>query len=150
MERKIGLSSRRARSNASSPHGYQSTGLCACWRRYGDDSFSSRFAGRAGSFMGRILPHSPLRPGTPPRRRRGGRRRGDNRSMTSIGDTFRRKTAEADDSLTPAERVQRALRLGDDDAEAFRRARGITRAAAEAELASRRRAGRLPSRVAGS
>jgi hypothetical protein len=70
--------------------------------------------------------------------------------MTSIGDTFRRKTAENDESLTPAERVLRAFRLGDDDAEAFRRARGITRAAAEAELASRKRAGRLPSRVAGS
>jgi hypothetical protein len=70
--------------------------------------------------------------------------------MTSIGDTFRRKTAEADESLTPAERVARAFRLGDDDAEAFRRARGITRAAAEAELAARKRAGRVPSRVAGS
>lgn len=70
--------------------------------------------------------------------------------MTSIGDTFRRKTAEDDASLTPAERVQRALRLGDDDAEAFRRARSLTRAAAEAELASRRRAGRLASRVAGT
>lgn len=70
--------------------------------------------------------------------------------MTSIGDEFRRRGTEADDLLTPAERVRRALRLGDDDAEAFRRARGITRSAAEAELASRRRAGRLPSRVAGS
>lgn len=70
--------------------------------------------------------------------------------MTSIGDAFRRKTAEDDASLTPAERVQRALRLGDDDAEAFRRARGITRAAAEAQLASGRRAGRLASRVAGT
>jgi len=70
--------------------------------------------------------------------------------MTSIGDAFRPKTAEDDALLTPAERVQRALRLGDDDAEAFRRARGTTRAAAEAELASRRRAGRIPSRVAGT
>ena len=70
--------------------------------------------------------------------------------MTSTGDAFRRKTAEDDASLTPAERVQRALRLGDDEAEASRRARGITRAAAEAELASRRRAGRIPSRVAGT
>jgi hypothetical protein len=70
--------------------------------------------------------------------------------MSSIGDSFRRKSAEADDLLTPGERVLRAFRLGDDDAEAFRRARGITRAAAEAELAAGRRAGRLPSRVAGS
>ena len=70
--------------------------------------------------------------------------------MSSIGDAFRRKSAEADELLTPAERVLRAFRLGDDDAEAFRRARGITRTAAEAELAAKRRAGRLPSRVAGS
>jgi hypothetical protein len=70
--------------------------------------------------------------------------------VSSIGDAFRRKGAEADDLLTPAERVARAFRLGDDDAEAYRRARGITRSAAEAELAARRRNGRLPSRVAGS
>ena len=70
--------------------------------------------------------------------------------VSSTGEAFRRKGVEADASLTPHERVVRALKLGDDDAEAFRRARGIPRAAAEAELASRRRAGRLPSRVAGS
>src|SRR5271157_1584302 len=35
MERKIGLSSSRARRRASSPHGNHSTGLSACWRRYG-------------------------------------------------------------------------------------------------------------------
>ena len=33
MERKIGRSSARARAKASSPHGSQSTGLKACWRR---------------------------------------------------------------------------------------------------------------------
>src|SRR5882724_10389000 len=31
----MGLSSVRERSRASGPHGYQSTGLCACWSRYG-------------------------------------------------------------------------------------------------------------------
>ena len=31
----MGLFSRRACANASSPHGYQSTGLFACWSRYG-------------------------------------------------------------------------------------------------------------------
>ncbi len=35
MDRKIGRSSVFARSSASGPHGYQSTGLCACWSRYG-------------------------------------------------------------------------------------------------------------------
>src|SRR6188508_776738 len=43
MERKIGRSSARARPSASSPHGYQSTGLFACWRRYGLVSPARRF-----------------------------------------------------------------------------------------------------------
>ena len=56
MERKIGLSSALALAKASSPHGYQSTGLWACWSKYGlfwwirrlvkgcDPSFSSFMA----------------------------------------------------------------------------------------------------------
>src|SRR3954470_18997795 len=43
MERKIGLFSVRAFSKASGPQGNQSTGLCACWRRYGLCSAASRF-----------------------------------------------------------------------------------------------------------
>src|SRR5690554_4784655 len=43
MERKIGLSCCRAAANASSPHAYQSTGLCACCSRYGLVSLMSRF-----------------------------------------------------------------------------------------------------------
>src|SRR5262245_9001197 len=39
----IGLFSSRAFANASSPHGYQSTGLSACCRRYGLVSFARRF-----------------------------------------------------------------------------------------------------------
>src|SRR5207253_79905 len=39
------LSSARARSNASSDHGYQSTGLSWCCRRYGLVSSASRFMG---------------------------------------------------------------------------------------------------------
>src|SRR5947207_2213852 len=35
MLRKIGRSSNVARASASGPHGNQSTGLFACWRRYG-------------------------------------------------------------------------------------------------------------------
>src|SRR5436305_30474 len=38
-----GLSSAAARSNASSPHGYQSTGLSWCCRKYGLVSSASRF-----------------------------------------------------------------------------------------------------------
>ncbi len=37
------MSSARARSNASSPQAYQSTGLFACWRRYGLVSCARRF-----------------------------------------------------------------------------------------------------------
>src|SRR5438034_658627 len=43
----MGRSSRRARAMASSPQGYQSTGLWACWRRYGLVSWASRLVKRA-------------------------------------------------------------------------------------------------------
>src|SRR5262245_16057397 len=47
-DRKTSLFSFLAFANASGPHGYQSTGLWACCRRYGLDSFASRFAGCFG------------------------------------------------------------------------------------------------------
>src|SRR5262245_34500241 len=50
MLRKIGLSSFLARARASAPHGYQSTGLFWCWRRYGDDSLARRFGCWTGGF----------------------------------------------------------------------------------------------------
>src|SRR5215210_3703552 len=40
----MGLSSSRALFNASSPQGYQSTGLSLCWSRYGLVSFASLLA----------------------------------------------------------------------------------------------------------
>src|SRR5437667_12763064 len=43
MERKIGLFCFFASSNASLPQGRQSTGLWACWRRYGLFSRLNRF-----------------------------------------------------------------------------------------------------------
>src|SRR6266699_1884899 len=43
MLKRIGLFSWRALAKASAPHGNQSTGLCACWRRYGDFSRARRF-----------------------------------------------------------------------------------------------------------
>src|SRR5438128_6902581 len=43
MESRTGLSSAAARDHASSPHGYQSTGLDALRRRYGLVSSASRF-----------------------------------------------------------------------------------------------------------
>src|ERR1041384_5749372 len=42
MLNRIGLCSTRAFVKASSPHGYQSTGLCACCKRYGLVSCCSR------------------------------------------------------------------------------------------------------------
>src|SRR5215211_9286499 len=44
MLTRIGLSSVRAFSSASDPHGNQSTGLSLCWSRYGLVSFARRFA----------------------------------------------------------------------------------------------------------
>src|SRR5947208_3240677 len=44
MLRKIGRFSARAFASASGPHGYQSTGLCACCRKYGLVSWIRRFA----------------------------------------------------------------------------------------------------------
>src|SRR6478735_9225148 len=44
MLRKIGRSCSLAAASASGPHGYQSTGLWACWRRYGLVSPARRLA----------------------------------------------------------------------------------------------------------
>ena len=38
----MGRSAARAAASASSPQGYQSTGLWACWRKYGLDSAARR------------------------------------------------------------------------------------------------------------
>ncbi len=46
-----------ASSNASGDQGHQSTGLSACWRRYGEVVCASRLA------MGPILAHPPPRRG---------------------------------------------------------------------------------------
>src|SRR5437870_2010879 len=46
MLRKTVRSSARASANASSPHGRQSTGLCACWSRYGELSSARRLVHR--------------------------------------------------------------------------------------------------------
>lgn len=62
--------------------------------------------------------------------------------MRSVADHFRRATAEQVRMLSPAERVDLALRLGDDDLETFRRASGLSRDAAFRELRRRRQIGR--------
>ena len=45
IDRKIGFSSAAAFAKASSPHGYQSTGLAACCSKYGLRSRLKRFIG---------------------------------------------------------------------------------------------------------
>src|SRR6185436_1381713 len=89
MERKIGLSSARARASASGPQGYQSTGLSLCWRRYGDDSSARRLATSGG--------YRRLRAG-------GGARRG-------LAGGAHREIAEA---LEPGDAHPPLLRLGRD------------------------------------
>ncbi len=42
MLKNTGTSRRRASANAASPHGHQSTGLSACWRKYGLGSEARR------------------------------------------------------------------------------------------------------------
>src|SRR5918993_1021797 len=54
MDRKIGRSSSRARPSASGPQGCQSTGLCACWRRYGLVSPARRLVCRGGGSVRRV------------------------------------------------------------------------------------------------
>src|SRR5919202_6440483 len=56
IESRIGRSSSRARASASAPHAYQSTGLSACWRRYGDVSSARRFTRLRYPRMGAALP----------------------------------------------------------------------------------------------
>src|SRR5690242_1527632 len=46
METSTGTSRSTAAVQASSPHGYQSTGLSACWRRYGLVSAARRLGMR--------------------------------------------------------------------------------------------------------
>src|SRR5438270_9964280 len=80
IDRKTSFFSFLAFSNASGPHGYQSTGLWACWSRYGLDSFASRLVwadsllgSAAGSVMGKT-------------RRRAARRMGDSAELRAEGD----------------------------------------------------------------
>ena len=63
------MSSARARASASSPHGYQSTGLSACWSRYGRG-----LVGEAVGHRVRLPRHVPPSRNRHRARRAGGRR----------------------------------------------------------------------------
>lgn len=68
--------------------------------------------------------------------------------MRSVADALRAEGAADDGRLTPAERLARALALGERDLRAYQRSRGIDRETALRELRARRRAGRVPSACA--
>src|SRR3989441_8992475 len=61
MLRKTVRSSARASANASSPHGRQSTGLCACWSRYGELSSARRLVHRGVPSSRRWCVRNPFR-----------------------------------------------------------------------------------------
>lgn len=63
--------------------------------------------------------------------------------MESVADTIRRERAAAEAAMSPAERVELALRLGDHDREIFRRAQGMSDEEALRELRRRRQLGRV-------
>jgi hypothetical protein len=65
--------------------------------------------------------------------------------MGSVGDALREAQRVEESRLSPAERVRRALELGDSDVETFARARGSSAVVARRELRRARRVGRVPS-----
>ncbi len=68
--------------------------------------------------------------------------------MTSVADQLRDETRRRVLEMSPAARVELALRLGDEDARLYAAANGVTEAEARLVLARRRQAGRQPSKSA--
>src|SRR4051794_38888486 len=66
IDSRIGRSSSRARARAASPHGYHSTGLSLCWRRYGEVSPARRL----GMWSRLRVPAQERAPDLPARRLR--------------------------------------------------------------------------------
>jgi hypothetical protein len=64
--------------------------------------------------------------------------------VRSVADQLRREAAARVRELSPAQRVELALGLGEEDLELFRVAHGLSRAEALRELRRRRQAGRVP------
>jgi hypothetical protein len=65
--------------------------------------------------------------------------------MRSVADDLRAEARADDERLTSQERVELALRLGDEDLEAFRRARGLDVETARRLLQLQRQTGRQRS-----
>lgn len=69
--------------------------------------------------------------------------------MRSVADDLRSETRRDVARRTPAERIELALQLGDDDVALLCAARGIPRDAARRLIARSRQRGRVPSASAG-
>ncbi len=69
--------------------------------------------------------------------------------MRSVADDLRSETRRDVARRTPAERIELAFQLGDDDVALLCAARGLTREEARRLIARSRRVGRMPSVVTG-
>ncbi|HSN90806.1 MAG TPA: hypothetical protein VLS93_06230 [Anaeromyxobacteraceae bacterium] len=69
--------------------------------------------------------------------------------MRSVADEIRDEGRRRERALSPAERIELALRLGEEDVEMYRTANGVTREEARLRLRRQRQVGRRPSRCAG-
>jgi hypothetical protein len=70
-------------------------------------------------------------------------------NMSSVADQLRAESQGEERRLTPAERVERAQRLGELALAAYQAARRVDRQTALAALDRQRQAGRRPSKAAG-
>jgi hypothetical protein len=68
--------------------------------------------------------------------------------MRSVADDLRDEGRRRVLAMTPDERRELALRLGDEDVDLFSRARGLSEADARRVITRRRQHGRRPSRAA--
>jgi hypothetical protein len=66
--------------------------------------------------------------------------------MRSVADELRERDRAALRKMTPEERVELALKLGDEDLTAFCQAQGVDRKTGLRILQRRRQAGRIPSK----
>ena len=68
--------------------------------------------------------------------------------MTSVADQLRNESRRRVLEMSPAARLELALRLGDEDVTLFATANGLSEAEARLVLIRRRQAGRQPSATA--
>ena len=68
--------------------------------------------------------------------------------MKSVADALRERTREQVRTMAASERIEMALRLGDEDLHRFRAASGLGRQEALARLRAQRQRGRVPSACA--